>query len=87
MYDVLIGHNLRPKEKDDPRSEAEFQVRDLLRDAAPEAFAVKSDAEGADNSARAIRGMRELRPGEWEKLDVEKRAEWLVKVHNHIAEQ
>jgi hypothetical protein len=31
--------------------------------------------------------MRELQPGEWEKLDMNERAAWLVKVHNHIAEQ
>lgn len=87
MYDHLeIAQNLRPRESDDPR-EAAFQIRDVLYDAAPEAFAISNDAEGADNSARAIRDMRELQPGEWEKLDLKERAEWLVKTHNHIAEQ
>ncbi len=87
QHDLIIGQNLRPKENEDPRAAAEWQVRDLLSDAAPEAFAIRSDSEGTDNSARAIRGMIELRPGEWEKLDMQKRSEWLVKVHNHVAEQ
>jgi len=87
MFDVIVNQNLRPREKDDPQAMAELQVRDLLRDAQPEAFAIGTDAEGADNSARAIKGMRELRPGEWEKLTIQEKAKWLVEVHNHIAEQ
>ncbi len=87
MYDYMeIGQNLRPREGDDSRS-ADLQIRDMLHDAAPEAFAIRDDAEGVDNTARAVRDMPELKAGEWEKLDLEARVKWLVKVHNHVAEQ
>lgn len=87
MYDLMIGHNLKPREGDNPAAMAEWSVRDLLRDSQPEAFAIRTDSEGTDNSARAIRGMRELRPGEWEKLTIKEKSEWLIKVHQHVAEQ
>ena len=87
MYDLMIGHNLKPREGDNPAGAAEWNVRELLRDAQPEAFAIRTDSEGTDNSARAIKGMRELRPGEWEKLSIKEKSEWLIKVHQHVAEQ
>ncbi len=87
FHDALeLGQNLKPRENDDLR-EADLQIRDMLHDAAPEAFAIRTDAEGAEATGRAVRGMTELRPGEWETLDMKQKAEWLVKVHNHVAEQ
>lgn len=88
LHDYLeIGQNLKPRDGEKSIEAAESQVRDLLRDVMPEAFAISNDAEGAENAGRAIRDMSELKPGEWERLDMKERAEWLIKVHNHVAEQ
>ncbi len=89
LHDFIeIGQNLKPRESDhNELAFAEGQIRDLLTDMKPEAFAIGTDAEGAENSSRAIRGMNELKAGEWERLEIKEKAEWLVKVHNHVAEQ
>lgn len=82
-----IDHNLKPREGENGFQAAEATVRDLLTDHQPDAFAIRNDAEGLDASAKALRDMRELQPGQWEKMDVTERAAWLVKVHAHVAEQ
>ncbi len=84
---IEIGQNLKPRETENPIAYAEAQVRDLLTDRMPEALSIRTDSEGLDRSARAIREMRELQPGEWARLDMAERAQWLVKTHSHIAEQ
>ena len=88
LYDSIdIGQNIKPRDGENAYTFAEGQVRELLTDVHPEAFEIKTDAEGADNTTRAIRDMKELQPGEWEKLDLKERAQWIVKVHQHVAEQ
>jgi hypothetical protein len=83
----LIEQNLKPRDGENSLEFAQAQIQDLLTDHAPDAFAIKDDGQGAENAAKALRTMRELRPGEWEKLDLNERARWLSKAHAHIAEQ
>jgi hypothetical protein len=92
MFTELFGlseihQNIKPREGDNAFASVDFQIADLLTDHQPDVFAIGSDGEGADLSARALRGMRELKEGEWAKLSLSERAEWLVKTHNHIAQQ
>jgi hypothetical protein len=84
---VDLEQNFKPRDGENSLEAAQAAVQDILTDHMPDAFAIGNDAEGVDASAKALRGMRELQPGEWEKLDLNERAAWLVKVHNHIAEQ